>query len=222
MTDTDFTIRHATLSDTDFISDAIIGAEKSGTTRCGLATLFGLDETQLKTYLISMLEEEIEGCELSIDSFLLAEKDNSPVAATAGWVENAGDELPSNQAKANLIGYTFPHSNLMTMRDNAHLMKGLSIERETATLQFEYVYVAPEARGHGLAARLIEAHIEHTKKTHREVTRGQLQVFCNNDNAIGLYERLGFEVKQSYRSSEDDVLSFLPHNEKLLMEILFQ
>ena len=214
-------LRKAQLNDADFIADAIIQAEKGGTSHCGLATLFGITEQQLKKYLSSMLEEEIDGCEFSINSFLLAVKNGQPVATAAAWIEDQNGGLPSGLAKTNLIGYTFPHACLASMHENSGIMKGLTIAREHSTLQFEYVYVSPDARGYGLAGQLISKHIQNCRDTYPEINKGQLQLFKNNDNARKLYKKLGFTVIQEYKSNEDDITSLLPYDKKLLMEKKF-
>ena len=65
-------IRPATLDDVEFIATTIIEAEKSSTDKIGPANYFGISESDYRNYLIQMLEEEIDGCELSISSFLIA------------------------------------------------------------------------------------------------------------------------------------------------------
>ena len=93
----EITIRRAAIKDMDFLVDTIVAAEKSGTDNFGLAKLFELSEGEMRTYIKAMLEEEIDGCEFSVSSFLVAEVDEKVVAAFAGWIEGQNeDELPSS------------------------------------------------------------------------------------------------------------------------------
>lgn len=215
-------IRNAELADADFLAAAIIESEKGGTRKSGMASLFCISEMQLRQFLKSMLEEELDGCEFSIGSFMLAEIQGRPVATAAAWAEALGDAPPSILTKANLIGYTFPKEALAAMRANAHIMKGLSISREIATMQVEYVYVHPDVRGHGLAKRLINENIHKHRTTFPEISKAQLQLFGNNIAAKRLYESMGFSVVMEYNSNDENVMSYFPCNTKLLMEKTLQ
>ena len=102
-------IRQATLDDVEFLVDTIVAAEKSGTNNLGLAKLFELTESEMRTYIKVMLEEEIDGCEFSVSSFLVAEHKEKVVSAFAGWVEGQNEDgLPSAILKSNLVGYCLP------------------------------------------------------------------------------------------------------------------
>ncbi|MBL0043474.1 MAG: hypothetical protein IPP33_03350 [Flavobacteriales bacterium] len=140
-------IREAILSDGDFLASAIISAEKSGTERLGLAALCGLSEERLRPLLGSMLAEEVDGCEFSVSSFLIAEIDGQQAAAVAGWVEGFSDDVPSMILKANLLAFTFPAECLARLRSHSSAVKDLQIEREPGSLQIEYVHVDDAHRG---------------------------------------------------------------------------
>ncbi|HEU4375455.1 MAG TPA: N-acetyltransferase, partial [Telluria sp.] len=55
------------------------------------------------------------------------------------------------------------------------------------------VYVAPAARGTGIARKLLEALLDHVR-TLPEMVVVNLSVRTNNDSARALYRRLGFAV----------------------------
>ena len=213
----DYTIRAATMEDVDFLSETILAAEMSGTDRAGLATLFDLTTDQAKDLVVRMLEEEIDGCELSVSSFLVACADDQPVAAVGGWVEGRMEDMPSSLLKSNLIGFTFPKESMQALAERRGAVRGIQIERERDALQIEYVYVRPEHRGNDLAGRLVRAHFAQASDQ-PGVHKAQVQVFADNASAIRSYERLGFTTARSYRSKDPDTLRFLPWNEKLLME----
>lgn len=54
------------------------------------------------------------------------------------------------------------------------------------------IYVAPQARGSGLAQALIDALAEHLRKVAPELTRLRINVLAANAIARGAYEKAGF------------------------------
>ena len=211
-------IRPATSADSAFLVEAIIAAEKSNSDKLGLATLFDLREEEVAALIVKMLDEEVDGCEFSTSSFLIAEVDGRPAAAVAGWVEGLADDMPSRLLKANLIAFTFPKAGLVALQSRAKAIAGIQIEREQGTFQVEYVYVRPEHRGKGLAASLILRHWELAMAANKELRRSQVQAFSNNITAIGAYSKLGFHIARIFRSDDPATADFLPHTEKVLME----
>jgi len=212
------TIRKATLDDIAFLVETVLAAEGSGTDKVGLATLYGLQKEQLPPLLRAMFEEEIEGCELSVDSFLIAEEQGVPVAAVAGWIEGMDAPQPSAMLRTNLIGFTFPREALETMRSNGAAGAALRLERSKGELQIEYVYVHADHRGKRLAARLIEAHMERALRCDPPPGKVQIHLFSNNQAAVSSYTAMGFRTVQVARSSEPRTADLFPHTEKLLME----
>lgn len=158
-------INRATINDIDFITDTIVAAEKIGTDNFGLAKLFGVDEETMKDYVHTMLDEEVDGCEMSLTNFLVARHEGRPVAAFAGWVEGCNeDNMPSSLLKSNLIGYVLPQECLMRSREQADVVRPLQIEREAGAYQLEYSYTLPEYRGKGLMKQIIDLHIAEYQK----------------------------------------------------------
>ena len=103
----DFIYRNATIHDIPFLVNTIIEAEKSGTNILTYTSIFGIPEEQARIYLADMLLEEIDNCELSISSFLLAEFEGKVIAAVAAWIE-AIEGTPSSTLKGNLLKYVLP------------------------------------------------------------------------------------------------------------------
>lgn len=213
----DVMINAATLDDISFIVDTIVAAEKSGTDHFGLARMFGLDESTMKRYLAIMLEEEIDGCELSVSSFLVARYNGKPVAAFAGWIEGENEEnKPSSFLKSSLLTCVLPSECMLHVQQNKDLVKPFQIEREKGAYQLEYSYTLPEYRRRNLMMAIVNEHVKHalsagTKKI-------QVHVFANNDSAIRTYSKCGFCIKQSYSSESPLIDTFYPYNTLLLME----
>lgn len=212
-------IERATAADIPFLVKTVQAAEQSTASYSGLARVFGVTEEDLPELVTAMFKEEVEGCEFSVSSFRIARRGAIPVAAVGGWVEGLlEDGVPSQVLRSNLIGYCFPPSSLQALRTHAEALQPMRLDRKKGTLQIEYVYVSPDNRGRGSAARLIETHIQEALSEKAPPTTAQVQVFANNNVAVQLYTALGFFVAQKVSSTHPAITSLLPHHEKLLME----
>lgn len=217
--ETKYIFRDATLTDIDFLSTAIVEAKKGGSEMVGMANLFDLSEDTFRFYVKQMLEEEIDGCDFSISSFIIAEYEGKPVATFGGWVEGENeDEMPSSLLKSNLIGYVIPIENVQKAREKSHLLENLQVERLAGTYQLEYGYTVPEHRGRHLIGKLIEKHVERAKSSPKKVSKMQVLVYDNNAAAITAYIRAGFKVIQRLETNNGEVLRYYPHNKELFLE----
>lgn len=213
-----YTIRRANLKDITFLIDVILAAEKSNSEKLSFSTLFDETEVNVKHFLACMLNEEVDGCEISVSSFLIVEYGNKNVAAFGGWIEDLADGMSSKILKSNLISYYFGKESILHLKTKAHLIKDILIEREEKTLQLEYLYVENEHRGKNITKMLIEKHIEEAKNVFTDLNKVQVQVFKNNIGAIKVYQNCGFTIVQSFKVNDNTVLDYLPFNEKYLME----
>lgn len=211
-----FIFRDATTADIPFLVETIIEAEKSGTDILSYTTVFGLSEDESRKYIAAMLEEEVDGCELSVSSFLLAEKDGQIAAAIAAWIE--GEEgIPSTVLKGNLLNYTLPKSNIEKAMEVNPVLRDLHIEYKTDTLQLGLVYVSAAFRGQDLVRLLIEEKIRRAKEKMPSLSEMFVQVFGDNKPAIRAYEKAGFITVQSKQSGDLRVSDYLPSPTKVLM-----
>ena len=210
-------IRRATSDDIDFLAETIIAAEKSGTDNFGLAKLFELSEDEMRDCIKAMLDEEIDGCEFSVSSFLVAEHKGKVVSAFAGWVEGVNeDELPSAILKSNLVGYCLPVENVKRSQSKADIVRPLQIEREEGTYQLEYSYTLLDYRGKGILGAIMDAHEQGAAS--KGVSKIQVHVFDNNPAAIKAYEKMGFKEAKRYESNHPETSLYFPSNVELLME----
>ncbi len=212
------TIKAAGPNHVPFLVEAVLGAERSGGSHAGIARVFGSSDDRAADLIATMFAEEIDGCEFSVSSFLVAEIGGTAAAAVAGWVEGFHDDMPSSLLRLNLIGFTFPTEAMETMRSNGPAVAPIRIDRAKGAVQIEYVYVAAAHRGKGLSTALIQAHITRALALPQPPHLAQVQVFANNAPAINAYQALGFKVTASVRSADPRTLELLPFNEKLLME----
>lgn len=211
-------IRKATVEDIKFLVEVIIGAEKSNTDKLSLSTFFNLSESRVGKLLMEILKEEIDGCEFSVSSFLIAEFHGKQAAAVGGWIEAIDNEIPSQTLKSNLIGYFFPGESIRFLQSKSSIIKDIQIKRDSQSLQIEYVYVSQLHRGFKLAEKLINEHIKSAVIRYPAIKKAQVQVFKNNISAIKLYERLDFTTTKEFISDNDCILDYVPYFVKLLME----
>jgi ribosomal protein S18 acetylase RimI-like enzyme len=214
----EYIIRNAGQEDCAFIAEAIIAAEKSGTEKMSLSSLFDLTEKEVAELLIQILNEESSGSEFSLNCFLITEHEGKPVSAVAGWIENVGVNISSRMIKTNLLYSAFPAKNILVAHSRSGIVKDIQIEREKNTLQIEYVYTIDKYRGKGLAKKLIDRHISNARTVFEGLRKVQVQVFKNNVEAVSLYECLGFVCVQRFISTDKETMVYLPGDEKVLME----
>ena len=213
-----YLIRKASSKDIPFIAKTIVEAEKSMTQTIGLAKLFGISELELTNYLTQILEIETDGCEFSLSSFFIAEFDNQAVAAFGGWLEATDKAKSSAFLKSNLINYVFPKEKTKLSNNIISLFAEIQIDRELNTYQLEYAFVAEKHRGNRLINKIIEEMLNAVKTTNSDLKKSQVQVFANNISAIKTYQYSEFKIVQQKKSNNPEIMNYLPHHTKLLME----
>ncbi len=220
--DTDYIIQKATVNDVEFLADVIIGAEKSFTNNLGLANLFDLSEEKVKELIVAMLREEVDGCEFSVSSFFIAWYQHKPIGAVGGWPEGYYNGLSSNLIKSNLINYVFPKENIIKAQERLGMIREmLQIERPAGTYQIEYGFVDNEHRGKRITDRLMEAHQAFAKNLNSSITLMQVSCFETNQTSIKMHQKNNFQVVKRYVCDNEDILKYMPHNVKVLLEKQF-
>lgn len=213
----DFIFRKAGLDDIDFLIDTIIEAEKSGTETLSYSKIFNVTESEARDFLRNALEEEVDGCELSISSFLLAETNGEIAGAISVWLEGS-EGLPSTVLKGNILSFIIPKDSLIHAFSLSKTLSELHIDNESGTLQLGLVYVSENFRGQKLAKKMIEEILHRYHEQGSAVEKIQVQVFGNNISAIKAYAKVGFQPVFTKESSNSIILNYLPSTEKILME----
>lgn len=214
-----YIIRPATANDIDFLVETVIQAEKSSTGNCGLANYFDVTEEEMRDYLTKMFEEEVDGCEFSLNSFIVIEYDGEVVAAMGGWLEGDNeDEMPSSLLKSNLLMYVMPKEKILKSQENVVITKDLSIEREWGAYQGEYSFILPEHQGQFLLQDLLLAHVERAKSYGDKVKKMQVHVFEHNKVVLLNNKIMGFKTTKRFTSDNPRILDFFPYNTIVLME----
>jgi len=213
-----YTIRKAIPKDIPFLADVVIAAEKGMSDKLSYATLFNLSETEVKALVIHMLEEEIDGCELSLSSFIVTEYNGEPISGSGAWIECFDGNLPSQKLKSNLLSYTFKKESIDFLQTKAHIVKDILIEREPMTLQLEYFHILDEHLGKGLDLVLMDRIEENALALYPELEKVQCQMFKNSIFAIKILIKHGFKIVSKHKSNNDEIFDYLPSDEKYLME----
>jgi GNAT superfamily N-acetyltransferase len=214
----EFSFRVAKITDVEFIAHAIMEAEKGVAGNILLANIFNLSHLELHALIIKMLEEEIDGCEFSLSSYIIAEHEGIPAATMAGWLEGHYDNMPSSILNANLINYTFPKENIAFFRTLGEILKDLRIERTMGTYQTEYVYVDPNYRGNGLMFKLFEEHVKNAMKLNPEIQFIQGFPFRNNLSSAAVCNKFGFKLVEQYESKHPEILKYANDSVRLKFE----
>lgn len=212
-----FIFRDATIKDIPFIVETIIEAEKSGTDKLTYTTIFGLTEDEVRNYLADMLNEEIDGCELSLSSFLIAESNGIVAAALSAWIEGI-EGLPSSVLKGNLLNYTLPKQCIENAIKLKEIVHEIHIEYTSNSIQIGAGYVVADFRGNKLLGSLTEAIILKLLKTKPDISEVWAQIFSCNLPSLRTYENAGFKIVSAKESSNIEITKYLPSNKKLLLK----
>ena len=213
----DFTFRPATLNEIDFLVETIIEAEKSGTDILTYSTVFGMSEEETRKFLALMLAEEVDGCELSISSFLIAECNGQTVAALSAWIEGI-EGIPSAILKGNLLKYVLPNKYIERAMKVNEIIRELHIEYLPNTIQIGACYVAKEFRGNRIIGLMNEEIIARLLEKKPDIKEAWVQVFCCNTPSLKTFQRSNFKIVMVKESSNEEINKYLPFNKKYLLK----
>lgn len=212
-------IRRANNKDVEFLVDAIINAEKSGTDKLSYSTIFKIPELEVREILKQMLLQNEGYCELSIDSFLIAELRGKPVSAVASWIEGE-DDVPSAIIKANLLFSFMPSFALQNLKLVSTMLDKVHIPRKIGALQLESIYTIPEYRGKGIVKLLIDNHITLAKNKMPEINCAQILLSDINVSALNAYMKSDFKLTLHKTSEDPQISAILPSNGTFCLEKL--
>jgi len=210
-------IRRGNLGDIEFIRDAIIEAERSGTSYSMYERAFELTEPELRSLIEAALREEIDGCELCCDSFWLAIRDGVPQGCIATWIE-ADDGPSSSHRKAQLLAHTLGLEKWKRAQDKLRALAVIDIPRRSGALQIESVYTAPSARGAGIAAQLIEHAISDCRATRPDVSSSQILSIVGNESSARAFRRAGFQQAATTSTADSHVRELFPGSGRVQWE----
>lgn len=209
--------RQAGISDKNFVINAIIEAEKSGTDVISYCAIFGLTEEELRELLSKILDEQLAGQELYLPGFLVAETGGEAIGTMSAWIEKE-EGMSSNMIKSNLFMYFLDRNKLLSSMAAIEAVNGVNIDRAEGALQIECVYTHPGHRGKGIATQLINEQIKWKREKGNTFSKVQIELMGNNQAAIRAYEKAGFSLSQRKSTDNPVLLDLLSCNTKILME----
>lgn len=212
----DYILRPANINDVEFLAETIIEAEKSGSDILSYSTIFGLDKEEVKRLIIDMLEEEADGCDVSISSFSVAEKDGELVAAVSCWQEGSAG-ISSTVLKGNLLSCCLKPEAMQKAQKVNKIISELSVEPVPGCLFLSAGYVKPEHRGQGLASKLIELRISEAMKNPTPPNEIYSHVFDTNTSSLRSCEKMGFNVVETHHSDSKEIRNLLPSDSKVVV-----
>jgi hypothetical protein len=212
-----YLIRKAVIGDVDFLVETIIESKKSGTNKLSYSTVFGLSEEESRKYISEMLLEQVDDCELSISSFLVAENEGKAIAAVSAWIEGK-DGIPSSILKSNLLNYILPKKYIENAISLDVFLRDLQMEYLPNSIQIGWAYVTTGNRGCNLAGKLINEQINLLLHIKPDLIAAFLQVYEDNIPAIKAYEKVNFKIEMVKESSNEEILKYLPSKRKILMK----
>jgi hypothetical protein len=213
----DYNIRKANIHDVPFLVDTIIEAEKSGTDILSYSTIFGLHEEESRKYIADMLLEEVDGCELSLSSFLVAESNGQVVAALSSWVEGMNN-IPSSVLKGNLLSYVLPKECLKRVSAINSIVHTIHFDYIPGSMQKGAGYVIEKFRHRNLLGILTNEMIKNLGKSYPNISEVYTQVFGCNIPALKANEKADFKIVMIKESTNKEIFHYLPSNKKILMK----
>ena len=211
--------RRGTVEDVEFITGAIIEAERSGTPRSMYEAVFNLSEAELRALLAAIVGQDIPGCELCCSSFVLALDGTTPVGALATWVE--GEEGPSNLVRATLLVEQLGAPRWTQAQAALRLLGEVEIARDEGTLQIESIFVAAAQRGRRITGGMIDYALTDCRRTHPTVGQAQVLTVLENVASSTALRHAGFAIKKRTASDNRELGRWFPGSGRLLWERTF-
>jgi ribosomal protein S18 acetylase RimI-like enzyme len=213
----EFTFRLANAGDKEYVIDAIVEAEKGGHDIISYCSIFSLTEPEFRNLLGRMLDEDIEGQEVCLSNFMIAEMNGERAATLCAFTE-CKDGLSSNMLKTNMLLHLLGKDEIMKAMPRMSIMNEVNVSREPNILQFEYAFIDEKYRGQGLLRRLMDEHIKVRQNAGMQMPKLQLMILGNNIAAYKSHERYGFKVIETKVAQNKDILKLMSCDTKLLME----
>lgn len=210
-------IRPATEADVPFLVWVVKTAEASGTDVISYQRLFDLTDTELDDLLTNALAEEVDGCDLSYQNYVVAEWMGERVGACAAWIE-ADDYAPSHLIKGQMLAWVLGNDRLQAAREKIDLINEVNVLRDPGTLQLESFAVVPEHRGKGITRAMIQHHIDQYKNKRPELQYAQIAMMSSNLQGLRAYEKAGFQLLKQMHSVNPRVRELLPGTGKILLQ----
>lgn len=181
--------RKAKESDLPFIFDGIVESEKSSSDIFSYSEIFSVSELEFRNVLFKIFQEEIPNQPWCLSTWFIGEIEGYPVSCLSVWVEE-GSFQSSDFLKSQLLNH-FLSKKWLCAQENLNEISKISISRQVGTLQLEHIYTLKKFQGKGIMKRFLLSIFEKNKDISFEI-----QLLASNFNALSLYEKLGFKLRE--------------------------
>jgi ribosomal protein S18 acetylase RimI-like enzyme len=209
--------RKATEKDLDFIVEAIIASEKSGTEILSWARILDISEAETAQLVRDILLEEIDGQEWAISNFVIAEKKGVPASALSAWIEGETG-MASGIVKAQTIAFLMA-KKWKAAESRLRQVSAIQIPRTSGALQLENIYTHPDFRGQGIVRQLIAFVLKTKLMENPQMQFAEIQLMGENKTALHSYTQCGFLKQAESIVSDASILNLLPGTYRVSLQL---
>lgn len=215
----DLVIRQAKIQDVDFIVETIIEADKSGTPICSMCNILCISEKEYRAILTKiLLEDDIEGQELSLSGFLVADLHGEPIGALGSWIEMATG-VPSHILYSTMLLHQIDRKKIPLILAHFRIIRELNFRNESGCIILEYGYVKKAFRRKGVYTRIMIESVKKHYPTNNVIPKVQGSCFRANYPSLNANKKLGFKEVESKISENEELKKMLPYNERVKLEM---
>ncbi len=209
--------RKANDDDIEFVIEAIIESEKSGSDMVSSCKIFNFTENEFKNILKEILLQDIPNYDYYLSGFLIAEFNGEKIGTVGSWLE-AADGTASGMVKATVLFQYLGAAKFKEINKNTKVIKGLTLNREPGNLQLEHGYTKEKFRRQGIFTNVIKRNIKENLQ-HHNFSKVQGILFNENYKSFKAHLKLGYNVVEEKKVEDPEILKYFPYNSKVLMEL---
>jgi hypothetical protein len=209
--------RKANDDDIEFVIEAIIESEKSGSDMVSSCKIFNFTENEFKNILKEILLQDIPNYDYYLSGFLIAEFNGEKIGTVGSWLE-AADGTASGMVKATVLFQYLGAAKFKEINKNTKVIKGLTLNREPGTLQLEHGYTKEKFRRQSIFTNVIKRNIKENLQ-HHNFSKVQGILFNENYKSFKAHLKLGYNVVEEKKVEDPEILKYFPYNSKVLMEL---
>ncbi len=213
----DLIFRKANNDDIDFIIEAIIESEKSGSNMISSCKIFNFSENEFKDILKEILTQNIPNYDYYLSGFIIAELNGENIGTVGSWQE-AADGTASGMVKATVLFQYLGAAKFKEINKNTKIIKGLTLNRKSGTLQLEHGFTKERFRRQGVFTNVIKQNIKENLH-HISFSKVEGILFNENYKSYKAHLKLGYKVIEGKKVEDPEILKYFPYNSKVLMEL---
>jgi GNAT superfamily N-acetyltransferase len=193
-------IRDAGPEDADFLAWAILAAARGPLETCVWDLAFpGPDVDKLA--LLGKLVVATPECAAHYSGFVIAELDNTPVAAACGFIPSEKTPEHFTEALLNVVdGAGWEQARQLELLQSFEVFARCLPMSHDENWVLEYIATKPEARGKGVTQKLLEEVLECGRDEEIEIAK--VAYFVGNEAAKKVYRRLGFKETHEFMDKD--------------------